>query len=112
MTRTQKNAATTANGTTPPVRPAPAPDTPSDTTAGNRPIHRIRLGFCQAAIWENQSEYGVRYSVSLERLYTDDEGNWQYTRTFNAGDLPTLAALLHLAIADIHHRRCEPWEGE
>ena len=50
--------------------------------------------------------------MSLERLYTDEEGNWQYTRTFNASDLPNLAALLHLVIADVHHRRCEPWDGQ
>jgi hypothetical protein len=111
MTRKQQNSATTSHDATPPVRPAPATETPADTTAGNRPVQRIRLGFCQAAIWENQGEYGVRYSVSLERLYTDDEGNWQYTRTFNAGDLPTLAALLQLAIADIHQRRTDPWNG-
>ena len=98
----------------PPHTPAPArqPEPPAEAEGDNRPVHRIRLGFCQAAIWENQGEFGVRYSVSLERLYTDDEGNWQYTRTFNAGDLPTLAALLQLTIADIHHRRSEPWEGE
>jgi len=111
MARTHKNSAATVSDATPPVRPAPV-ETPDDTSAGNRPVQRIRLGYCQAAIWENESEFGVRYSVSLERLYTDDEGNWQHTRTFNAGDLPTLAALLQLAIADIHHRRSEPWEGE
>ena len=115
-------ARTTTNRTSPSHQPpaaspphsAPArePDPPAGAEGGNRPVHRIRLGSCQAAIWENQGEYGVRYSVSLERLYTDDEGNWQHTRTFNAGDLPALAALLHLAIADIHHRRSEPWEGE
>ncbi|HZW30515.1 MAG TPA: hypothetical protein VFF52_07370 [Isosphaeraceae bacterium] len=91
---------------------APAPEPPGEAEGGNRPVHRIRLGSCQAAIWENEGEYGVRYSVSLERLYTDEEGNWQYTRTFNASDLPNLAALLHLAIADIHHRRTDPWNGE
>ena len=47
-------------------RPAIAPETAADALPGNRPLHRIRLGFCQAAIWENQSEYGVRYSVSLD----------------------------------------------
>lgn len=102
----------------PPQRPEPAPahqpDPPEQAEAegGNRPVHRIRLGFCQAAIWENEGEFGARYSVSLERLYTDEEGNWQYTRSFNASDLPNLAALLHLVIADVHQRRSEPWHGE
>ena len=96
----------------PPAGTAPASEPQGEAEGGTRPVHRIRLGSCQAAIWENEGEYGVRYSVSLERLYTDEEGKWQYTRTFNASDLPNLAALLPLVIADIHHRRTDPWNGE
>ena len=110
---THNHPAAPAPAVAPPA-PAPArePEPPAEGEGGNRPVQRIRLGFCQAAIWENPSEFGVRYSVALERLYTDEEGNWQYTRTFNASDLPNLAALLHLVIADIHHRRSEPWDGQ
>jgi hypothetical protein len=86
--------------------------TPAEAPAGKRPIHRIRLGYLQAALWENETPHGVRHSVTLERLYTDAEGKWQSTRSFNESDLPGLAALLHLAIADLHHRRSEPWDGD
>ncbi len=95
-----------------PAAASPATDTPADASANRRPIHRIRLGYCQAAIWENETPHGPRHAVALERLYTDADGKWQRTRSFNASDLPTLAALLHLAIADLHHRRSDPWEGE
>src|SRR5689334_21913628 len=97
---------------TAPTTPAPAAADAAEPGEGRRPVHRIRLGYCQAALWENESEYGVRYTVTLERLYTDAEGAWQYTRTFGAHDLPALAALLQLVIADLHHRRAEPWDGE
>ena len=66
--------------------------------AVKRPVHEVRMGRIKAAIWENETAYGVRHSVTLERLYTDAEGNWQHTRTFNDSDLPTLAALLHAPV--------------
>ena len=68
----------------------------------NRPVHTIQLGYLQAAIWQNETEHGPRFGVTLERLYRDQEERWQSTRSFRPGDLPTLIQVLQLAVADLY----------
>ena len=58
--------------------PAPAPR--------NQPVHEVRLGGIKAAIWQNQTEAGVRYNVTFERLY-NQEGEWRSTSSFGRDDL-------------------------
>ena len=58
--------------------PAPAPR--------NQPVHEVRLGGIKAAIWQNQTEAGVRYNVTFERLYNQD-GEWRSTSSFGRDDL-------------------------
>ena len=58
--------------------PAPAPR--------NQPVHEVRLGGIKAAIWQNQTEAGVRYNVTFERLY-NQEGEWRSTTSFGRDDL-------------------------
>lgn len=56
----------------------------------NKPIHTIRFGSIKAAIWENQTKNGKRYSVTFSRIYK--EGNeWKNTETFGRDDLLTVA---------------------
>jgi hypothetical protein len=55
--------------------------------AKNRPVHEIRLGRIKAAVWANDTENGVRHSVTLSRIYKD--GNeWKSTDSFGREDLP------------------------
>src|SRR5919205_855692 len=44
-----------------------------------RPIHVVRFGKIQAAIWENwSSELGLTvYNVTVSRSYRDGDGQWQ-----------------------------------
>ena len=60
--------------------PAPAP------APRNQPVHEVRLGGIKAAIWQNQTEAGVRYNVTFERLYNQD-GEWRSTSSFGRDDL-------------------------
>ena len=60
--------------------PAPTP------TPRNQPVHEVRLGGIKAAIWQNQTEAGVRYNVTFERLYNQD-GEWRSTGSFGRDDL-------------------------
>ena len=60
--------------------PAPAP------APRNQPVHEVRLGGIKAAIWQNQTEAGVRYNVTFERLYRQ-EGEWRSTGSFGRDDL-------------------------
>jgi hypothetical protein len=51
----------------------------------NRPIHEIRLGKVKAAIWRNETDSGVRYSVALVRIFRTDNG-WEIGPEIGAGE--------------------------
>ena len=70
--------------------PAPAP------APRNQPVHEVRLGGIKAAIWQNQTEAGVRYNVTFERLY-HQEGEWRSTSSFGRDDLLLLGKVADLA---------------
>lgn len=54
-----------------------------------KPIHELRLGAIKAAIWRNETT-GVRYNVTLTRLYRDGE-QWKSTDTFGRDELLVVA---------------------
>ena len=62
----------------------------------NKPTHEIRIGAIKAAIWKNQTKVGVRYSVTVTRLYKDGE-KWEQTNSFGRDDLLLAAKVLDLA---------------
>jgi hypothetical protein len=66
-------------------------------TKNNQPARIVRLGAMRAAVWRNPSEKGTRFSVTLERVYRTDEGEWQYTCSFGRDDLLLAAKVLDLA---------------
>ena len=42
-----------------------------------KPAAKINLYPGSAAIWRNENDKGVFYSVTFERTYKDDAGKWQ-----------------------------------
>ncbi len=61
-----------------------------------RPVHEIRLGRIKAAIWQNQTEAGLRHNVTFSRLYK--EGNdWRNSTSFGRDDLPLVQKVADLA---------------
>lgn len=61
-----------------------------------RPVHEVRLGRVKAAVWANEGEHGVRYSVSVCRVYKDNQQKWQTTESFGRDDLLVLAKVVDL----------------
>lgn len=57
-----------------------------------RPVHELRLGGIKAAIWRNETETGVRYNSTFERVYRDGE-TWRSTSSFGRDDLLLLSKL-------------------
>jgi hypothetical protein len=71
----------------------------------SKPIHEVRLGVIKAAIWANESEAGgVRYNVTLGRLYKDEEGQWKTTDGLGRDDLLVAAKVLDQAHTWIYER--------
>ena len=63
-----------------------------------RPIQEFRLGRIKAAVWENETQLGVRYSVTFTRLYkAEGDPSWRTSTAFNRDDLPLVAKVADLA---------------
>lgn len=66
----------------------------SDTKS--RPAHEIRLGRIKAAVWENETENGIRHNVTISRLYKDGD-RWKDSTSFGREDLPLVAKVADMA---------------
>lgn len=80
---------------------------PKQAPAKPQPVHEVRLGSVKAAIWENRSEHGHRYNVTLARIYKDED-QWKSTDSFGRDDLLLLAKVIdqaHSWIFDQNHSR-------
>lgn len=62
----------------------------------NRPVQEIRIGRVKAAIWENETQNGSRYNVTLKRVYKDGD-EWKTSDSFGRDDLPLLIKVLDRA---------------
>lgn len=61
-----------------------------------KPVHEIRLGRIKAAIWENEAENGVRYNVTISRLYKNGDDEWKDSSSFGRDDLPLVEKVCHM----------------
>lgn len=66
------------------------------TKSKARPIHEIRLGRVKAAIWENETQNGMRHNVTVSRIYKDGE-TWKDSGSFGRDDLPLVAKVVDQA---------------
>ena len=80
----------------------------------NQPVHTIRIGCVNMAFWKNiGGSHGHWYTVTIERLYKNDDGKgWKSTRTFRSQDLLALAKLADLAHTWMMEKEKEEKENE
>ena len=83
--------------------PAPAP------APRNQPVHEVRLGGIKAAIWQNETQTGVRYNVTFSRLYKDGD-QWKSSDSFGRDDLLLLGKVADRAHSWIIEPET-PWTG-
>lgn len=67
----------------------------------NRPIHTLRHRSLKAAIWQNQTDKGPMFNVTLTRSFNIESGEWRDSTSFGYDDLMQVAALMHEAHAYI-----------
>ncbi len=77
----------------------------------NKPIHEIRIGRLRAAIWQNETEAGVRHNVTFARLYKDGD-RWKDSASFGRDDLPLLEKLADAAHGWLYRGGVEPQPQE
>ena len=83
---------------------AKSPDeTPAAPAAKNsKPVETFRHFGISASVFENTSQKGGKYfSVSLQKRFKPDEGDWQTTPNFMRDELPVLQELTRQAYAFI-----------
>jgi hypothetical protein len=68
----------------------------SEKPKGRKPVHTIRDGGIEVAIWKNDGDKGPRFSVTHRRSYKQGE-EWKESDSYGADDLLPLAKLLDLA---------------
>jgi hypothetical protein len=68
----------------------------SKTEKGRKPVHKLRDGAIELAIWKNDGEKGPWYSVTHRRNYKQND-EWKESDSYGQDDLLTLAKLLDLA---------------
>ena len=71
----------------------------SSNGSAARPVQEIRMGRIRAAIWENETESGTRFNVTVSRLYKDGDA-WKDSSSFGRDDLLVVAKVLD---------RCHTW---
>jgi hypothetical protein len=60
------------------------------------PVHEIRRGLVKARIWRKKTKSGIRHSVSVVRLFRNDDA-WKESTRFGRDDLPLVRHVLDLA---------------
>lgn len=69
---------------------------PKAETPNRKPIHEIRLSKVKAAVWQNTTDNGVFYNVTVSRLYHDGD-HWKSSDGFGRDELPLLASVANQA---------------
>ncbi len=69
----------------------------SQTATKVKPVHEVRIGRIKAAVWQNETDNGIRHNVTFTRLYKDGD-QWKDSTSFGRDDLP-----LVIKVADQAH---------
>lgn len=78
----------------------------------NRPAHEVRVGLVRATIWANETKQGLKYNVTLSRLYQAGE-KWKSSGSFGLRDLADVTRVSVTAEAWVReHQPVEEKEGE
>ncbi len=77
-----------------------------------KPIKEFRAGGIQVAIWKKETEENgktiIKYSISIQKSFRDDSGNYQDTNNYFPDELPKLALLIHKAYETITLKEWSP----
>ncbi len=66
------------------------------TEKAKKPVHKLRDGAIEIAVWQNDSDNGPFYTVTHTRSYKHKD-EWKESDSYGKDDLLVLAKLLDLA---------------
>jgi hypothetical protein len=78
-----------------------------------KPVAVFRAGCCQASVWVKKAGKDKRptYSVTVQKRYRDEHGEWQTTQRYFRDELPLLALVTEKAYEYIALRSKEAEEA-
>ena len=68
----------------------------SKTEKARKPVHKLKDGTIELAVWQNEGDNGPFYTVTHKRSYKQKD-EWKDSDSYGQGDLLALAKLLDLA---------------
>jgi hypothetical protein len=75
--------------------------TQKNEVKANTPEKKFRAGTITATVWKNQADKNGKTfeyrTVSFERSYTDEKGEWNTTNSLRLNDLPKASLVLNKA---------------
>lgn len=78
----------------------------------NPPVLKLIDGQLQAAIWAKQGNYGMAYSVTLQKSYKDQQDQWQHTEFLASNELLTASQLLTRAHEAVRKMKIKDKAGD
>ena len=61
-----------------------------------QPVHEIRRRLVKARIWRKRTRLGIRYAVTVVRLFRNGD-TWKESSRFGRDDIPVMRLVLDLA---------------
>lgn len=61
-----------------------------------KPVHTIKLGRIEVAVWANQGQKGTFHNVTVSRSYKDGE-EWKQSDSLGRDDLPLVCKAIDQA---------------
>ncbi len=66
-----------------------------------KPIHEIRRGLIKARVWQKRTRSGLRFTVTLSRMFRNGDV-WKESTRFGRDDIPLIRLVLDEAHTWIH----------
>lgn len=66
-----------------------------------KPIHEIRRGLIKVRIWEKRTRSGLRFTVTVSRMFRNGDA-WKESTRFGRDDIPLIRLILDEAHTWIH----------
>ena len=78
--------------------------------SSNKPLYRIQVGNVTASVfphdYERDGVYYTSYNVTIDRGYTDRDGNWQSSKVFRVTDLHKVITAVQKAYEAVALANC------
>ena len=73
---------------------------------GQKPKKQFRMGLVVASVFDQPTESGTIFNVSISKLYKNEgDAEWSRSTSFNRDDLPLVAKVADLAWIWIHENQ-------